>query len=157
MFACRVVCYSRQSDRRIRVCISHQSDFRIRVCISHQSDFRIRICISHQSYYSIPISCTNHSVWVLFLSYFFFVASCEIVFDWYAMLRGVFIEQRFFYERWLTFLLDDLIAVNFMVNIVVCYSWIGSFDVRSLNSCKCVERWILCPWLLREIVWLFRA
>ena len=71
MLACRVVCYSRQSDRHIRVCISHQSDFRIRVCISHQSDFRIRICISQQSYHSIPISCTNHSVWVLFLSYFF--------------------------------------------------------------------------------------
>ena len=45
------------------------------------------------------------------------------------------------------------------VNIVVCYySWIGSFDVRSLNSCKCVARWILCHyWLLREIVWLFRG
>ena len=132
-----MVCYSRQSDPRIRVCISHQSDFRIRVWISHQSDFRIRICISQQSYHSIPISCTNHSVWVLFLSYFF----CRLVWDrvcWYAMLRGVFIEQWFFYERWLTFLLGDLAAVNF----------------RSLDNCKCVARWILRHyWLLREIFW----
>ena len=150
MLACRVVCYSRQSDRRIRVCISHQSDFRIRVCISHQSDIRIRVCISHQSdfriricisqqwYHSIPMSCTNHSVWVLFLSYFFFVALCEIVFDWYAMLRGVFIEHWFFCERWLTFLLGDLVAVNF----------------RSLDNCKCIARWILRHYLLlREIFW----
>ena len=72
------------------------------------------------------------------------------------MLRGVFIELRFFYERWLSFLWYGMIAVNFMVNIVVCYSRIGSFDVRSLNSCKCVERWILCRyWLFREIAWLF--
>ena len=43
-----------------------------------------------------------------------------------------------------------------MVNIVVCYSWIGSFDVRSLNSCKCVARWILCHyWLLREMFGCF--
>ena len=32
---------------------------------SHQSDRRIRVRISHQSYHSIWISCTNHSVWVL--------------------------------------------------------------------------------------------
>ena len=40
---------------------------------------------------------------------------------------------------------------------LVCYSSIGSFHVRTLNSCQCVARWILCHfWLLREIVWLFR-
>ena len=65
---------------------------------------------------------------------------------------------RFFYERWLSFLFGGLIAVNLGVNIVVSYAWIGSFDVRSLNSCKCVARWILCHyWLLKEIVWLFRG
>ena len=46
--------------------------------------------------------------------------------------------KRCFY--WLSSLFGGLLAVNFMVNIVVCYSWIGSFDVRSLNSCKCVAR-----------------
>ena len=45
--ACRVVCFSRKSDRRIRVCILHQSDCRIRVCISDQSDCCISVCISH--------------------------------------------------------------------------------------------------------------
>ena len=49
-----------------------------------------------------------------------FVASCDVVFDLYAMLGGVFIKQRFFYERWQSFLLGGLVAVNFMVNIVVC-------------------------------------
>ena len=68
-----------------------------------------------------------------------FVISHDIVFDWYAMLRGVFIEQRFFYERWPSVLFGGLVAANFMVNIVVCYSWIGSFNVRSLNSCKCCK------------------
>ena len=55
MLACRVVCCSHQSDRRIRV------------CMLHLSDCRIRVCISHQSHHSIWISCTNHNVWVLFL------------------------------------------------------------------------------------------
>ena len=32
VLACRVVCCSYQSDRRIWVCISHRSDCRIRVC-----------------------------------------------------------------------------------------------------------------------------
>ena len=32
------------------------------------------------------------------------IASCDIVFDWYAMLRGIFIEQQFFYKRWLVWL-----------------------------------------------------
>ena len=49
-----------------------------------------------------------------------FVASCDVVFDLYAMLGGVFIKQRFFYERWQSFLLGGLVVVNFMVNIVVC-------------------------------------
>ena len=49
-----------------------------------------------------------------------FVASFDVVFDLYAMLGGVFIKQRFFYERWQSFLLGGLVAVNFMVNIVVC-------------------------------------
>ena len=65
--ACRVVCFSRKSDRRIRVCILHQSDCRIRVCISDQSDCCISVCILHQSYHSIWTSCTNHSVWEFFL------------------------------------------------------------------------------------------
>ena len=56
------------------------------------------------------------------------------------MLIGVFIEQGFFYERWLRFLFGGLVTVKFMVNIVVCYSWVGSFDFRSLNNCKCVAR-----------------
>ena len=52
-----------------------------------------------------------------------FVASYDIVFDWYAMLRGVFIEKRFFFERWLTFsLINGLVAVKLKVNIVV---WSG--------------------------------
>ena len=34
MLACRVICCSHQSDRRIWVCISHQSDCRIGVCIA---------------------------------------------------------------------------------------------------------------------------
>ena len=90
------------------------------------------------------------NVWlILTMDYFLwllgsFVASHDIVSDWYAMLRGVIIEQWFFYERWLSFLFGGLVAVNFMVNIIVCYSWIGSFNVRSLNNCKCVARWILC-------------
>ena len=51
-----------------------------------------------------------------------FVASCDIVFDLYAMLGGVFIKPPFFYERWVSFFFfGGLFAVNFMVNIVVCY------------------------------------
>ena len=72
----------------------------------------------------------------------------------------VFIFQRInaVQLRWLSFLFGGLVAVNLGVNIVVSYAWIGSFDVRSLNSCKCVARWILCHyWLLKEIVWLFRG
>ena len=33
-----------------------------------------------------------------------FVASCDIVFDLYAMLGGDFIKPPFFYERWVSFL-----------------------------------------------------
>ena len=40
-----------------------------------------------------------------------FFASCDIVFDWYAMLRGVFIEQRFFCERWLSFTFGGLVLL----------------------------------------------
>ena len=58
MLACRVVCCSHQSDRRIWVFISHQKDCCMRACISHQTDFRIRVCISHKSHNSIWISCT---------------------------------------------------------------------------------------------------
>ena len=76
----------------------------------------------------------------------------------YGRFRVAPIFLRFFYERWLSFLFGGLVAVNLGVNIVVRYAWIGSFDVRSLNSCKCVARWILCHyWLLKEIVWLFRG
>ena len=39
MLACRMVCCSHRSDRRIWVCTSHLSDCRIRVCISHRSDY----------------------------------------------------------------------------------------------------------------------
>ena len=53
-------------------------------------------------------------------------------------------SNDFFYERWMSFPPSGLVAVNFIVNIMVCYSWIGSFGVRSLNSYKCVARWILC-------------
>ena len=31
MFAYTVLCFSHQSDRRVKICISHQSDCRIRV------------------------------------------------------------------------------------------------------------------------------
>ena len=50
------------------------------------------------------------------------------------MLRCVFITYNDFSTKdgW----------VFSLVNIVVCYTWIRSFDVRSLNSCKCVARWI---------------
>ena len=48
------------------------------------------------------------------------------------MSRGAFIEQR------LSFLFNGLVAVKFMVNIELCYSWNASFGARSLNSCKCV-------------------
>ena len=102
------------------------------------------------------------NVWlILTMDYFLwllgsFFTSREIVSDWYAVLRGVIIEQWFFYERWLSFLFGGLVAVNFMVNIMVCYSWIGSFNVRILNNCKCVARWILCHyWLLREWMEMF--
>ena len=50
MLACRVVCCSYQSDRRIWV------------CISHQSDCRLKVRISDQSYHSIWIWCINQSV-----------------------------------------------------------------------------------------------
>ena len=46
-----------------------------------------------------------------FWSFRSFFASCDIVFDWYAMLRGVFIEQRFFYERWLSFTFGGLVLL----------------------------------------------
>ena len=63
-----------------------------------------------------------------------------------------------FLRKMAEFLFGGLVAVNFMVNIMVCYSWIGSFNVRILNNCKCVARWILCHyWLLREFFWLFRG
>ena len=38
-------------------------------------------------------------------------------------LKCLLIEQRFFYERWLTFLFGGLVAVNFKVNILLCYLW----------------------------------
>lgn len=38
------------------------------------------------------------------------------------------------------FLFAGLVVVNFMVNIQVCYSWVGSFDVGTLILCKCVAR-----------------
>ena len=66
------------------------------------------------------------------------------------MSRGVFLEQ-IFPRKLAEFSLWRLVAVNFMVNIVVCYSRIGSFDFRTINSCKCVVRWILCHyWPLRK-------
>ena len=82
-----------------------------------------------------------------FWSFRSFFASCDIVFDWYAMLRGVLLNNDFSTkDGWVLPL------------VVWCYSWIGSFGVRSLNGCKCVGRWILCHhWLLREIVWLFQG
>ena len=50
------------------------------------------------------------------------------------------------------FFFGRLVAVNYMVNIVTRYSLIGSFDVVSLNSCKCVAKWICviidCWWKL---------
>ena len=47
---------------------------------------------------------------------------------------------------------------HFIVNIVVRYSWRGSFDARRLSSCKCAAKWVLCHfWPWRKIVWLFRG
>ena len=42
-----------------------------------------------------------------------FVASCDIVFNLYAMLGSVFIKQPFFYERWLSFLLGWFVCSKF--------------------------------------------
>ena len=69
-------------------------------------------------------------------------------------IKGCFHLTMIFNKRWLSSLFNGLVAVNFMVH----FSWIRSFDVRSLNSCKPIARWILCHyWLLREIVWLFQG
>ena len=78
MLACRMVCCSHRSDRRIWVCILHLSDCRIRVCISHRSDYHIRVCISHQSYHSIWISCTDHSVQGMYLAPIVSQLSCKL-------------------------------------------------------------------------------
>ena len=46
----KVVCFSHQLDRHIKVCItSYPSDHLTRVCISHQSDRFTKVCISRQS------------------------------------------------------------------------------------------------------------
>ena len=60
-------------------------------------------------------------------------------------IKGCFHLTMIFNKRWLSSLFNGLVAVNFMVH----FSWIRSFDVRSLNSCKPIARWILCHyWLL---------
>ena len=71
MLACKVVCCSHQSDRRIRV------------CISYQSDYRIVACISHQSYHS-----TNHSVG--------YCSSCK----WCDWIRGPCTKNEFIGKFW---------------------------------------------------------
>ena len=47
-----------------------------------------------------------------------FVALCDIVFDWCTIVRGVFIEQRFFYKRWLSFLFGGLVAVLYCARLI---------------------------------------
>ena len=103
-----------------------------------------------------------------FWSFRSFVASCDIVFDWYAMLRGVFIEQRFFYERWLSFtfgglvlLLDRVFRCQKFERLQVCWKmdFVSSLTVernclavsrvimRTLDEWKCfrcLEKVILC-------------
>ena len=103
-----------------------------------------------------------------FWSFGSFVASCDIVFDWYAMLRGVFIEQRFFYERWLSFtfgglvlLLDRVFRCQKFEQLQVCWKidFVSSLAVernclavsrvimRTLDEWKyfrCLEKVILC-------------
>ena len=39
---------------------------------------------------------------------------------------------------------------HFIVNIVVRYSWRGSFDARRLSSCMCAAKWVLCQFLAVE-------
>ena len=103
-----------------------------------------------------------------FWSFRSFFASCDIVFDWYAMLRGVFIEQRFFYERWLSFtfgglvlLLDRVFRCQKFERLQVCWKmdFLSSLTVernclavsrvimRTLDEWKCfrcLEKVILC-------------
>ena len=103
-----------------------------------------------------------------FWSFRSFFASCDIVFDWYAMLRGVFIEQRFFYERWLSFtfgglvlLLDRVFRCQKFERLQVCWKmdFVSSLTVernclavsrvimRTLDEWKCfrcLEKVILC-------------
>ena len=103
-----------------------------------------------------------------FWSFRSFVASCDIVFDWYAMLRGVFIEQRFFCERWLSFtfgglvlLLDRVFWCQKFEQLQVCWKidFVSSLAVernclavsrvimRTLDEWKCfrcLEKVILC-------------
>ena len=103
-----------------------------------------------------------------FWSFRSFFASCDIVFDWYAMLRGVFIEQRFFCERWLSFtfgglvlLLDRVFLCQKFEQLQVCWKmdFVSSLAVernclaisrvimRTLDEWKCfrcLEKVILC-------------
>ena len=103
-----------------------------------------------------------------FWSFRSFFASCDIVFDWYAMLRGVFIEQRFFCERWLSFtfgglvlLLDRVFRCQKFEQLQVCWKmdFVSSLAVernclavsrvimRTLDEWKCfrcLEKVILC-------------
>ena len=103
-----------------------------------------------------------------FWSFRSFFASCDIVFDWYAMLRGVFIEQRFFCERWLSFtfgglvlLLDRVFRCQNFEQLQVCWKmdFVSSLAVernclavsrvimRTLDEWKCfrcLEKVILC-------------
>ena len=87
-----------------------------------------------------------------------FVAHCDIVFDWYPMLRGVSIIQRFFCERWLSFLLWSFGCSQFHGK----HRGALLFD-RVFRCCKFEQLQVCCKvdlchyWLLREIVWLFRG
>ena len=81
-----------------------------------------------------------------FWSFRSFFASCDIVFDWYAMLRGVFIEQRFFYERWLSFTFGGLVLLLDRV-----------FRCQKFERLQVRWKMDFVSSLLREIVWLFRG
>ena len=72
-----------------------------------------------------------------------FVVSRDIVFDWYAMLGGAFIEQRFFYERWLSFLFGGLVAINFMAkgtHLRPCLHGGGEPQVGEVTRLAVVEK-----------------
>ena len=87
-----------------------------------------------------------------------FVASCDIVFDWYAMLRGIFIEQRSSTkDGWFgcsqihgkhrgvigSFDVRSVLQCGFCV-IIGCWGKflaVSRVLLRTLDECKCFDAW----------------